>query len=238
MTRDTKGTLDAPQAHPLGISRQNLSLEPVAIAGVRLLAAAPLAARTPIPLLAIGRKSILMQGVAAAVITSNTNHDSRLTQHPTFDHYKSTHPDLPNATFQPGNPIDWRVFTRLAARKKLPNLDFDWGTTPPAPGMKFTYWSLKATGRIFVPKDDTYQFYFDELDDAGRLILDGKTIIDVWEVQKSTPSSGKMFLNRGPHDIRIEYVQGPATAASIKLSWQSTSFSREIVGVYRKPTDD
>jgi len=69
VTRDTKGALDAPQAHPLGVSRQNLSLEPVAVTGVRLLAAAPLAARTPVTLLAIGCKTVPVQRLAAAVIT-------------------------------------------------------------------------------------------------------------------------------------------------------------------------
>ena len=148
---------------------------------------------------------------------------------------KSDHPDLPDATFHPGNPIDWPVFTQLKVQKTVPNLDFDWGETPPAKGMKATFWSMKAQGRIFVPKDDTYEFFFDELDDAGSLVLDGKSIIKVWQVQKSSPSSGKMFLERGPHSIQIEYVQGPATAASIKLSWRSTSFPKEIVGVYQAP---
>jgi hypothetical protein len=143
------------------------------------------------------------------------------------------HPDVPDATFHPGNPIDWAVFTKLMATVKKPNLNFDWGTDPPAAGMKSTFWSMKASGRIFVPKDDTYEFFFDELDDAGSLTLDGKEIIRVWKVQKSSPSSGKMFLTRGPHDLDIEYVQGPATAASIRLSWRSTSFGKEIVGVYK-----
>jgi hypothetical protein len=148
---------------------------------------------------------------------------------------KSDHPDLPDATFHPGNPIDWPVFSTLIGQKTVPNLDFNWGTTPPLAGMKHTFWSMKAAGRIFVPKDDTYEFFFDELDDAGSLMLNGKIIIKVWQVQKSSPSSGKMFLKRGPHDLQIEYVQGPATAASIKLSWRSTSFPKETVGVYQAP---
>ena len=155
-----------------------------------------------------------------------------------IEFYQDTanHPDLPDATFNPGHPIDWKPFTQLVARKTVPILNFNWGTTPPAPGMTYTFWSLKATGRIFVPKDDTYEFYFDELDDAGRLYLDGKKIIDIWWVQKSTPASKGYFLTKGPHDLRIEYVQGPATEASIKLSWKSTSFPKEIIGVY-KPND-
>jgi hypothetical protein len=129
------------------------------------------------------------------------------------------------------------VFTKPVKTVTSPVLNYDWGIKPPADGMKFTFWSMKAMGRIFVPKDDTYEFYFDELDDAGRLYLDGKKVIEVWMVQKSTPSSGKHFLKRGAHDLVIEYVQGPATAASIKLAWKSSSFPKEIVGVYKPPED-
>lgn len=146
------------------------------------------------------------------------------------------HPDMPDATFNPGHPIDWKPFTKSVATDVAPILNFNWGTKPPAKGMRYTFWSMKAVGKIFVPKDDTYNFYFDELDDAGRLYLDGEKIIDIWWVQKSTPVSKGRFLTRGPHTIVVEYVQGPATEASIKLSWKSTSFPKEIIGVY-KPND-
>ncbi|HEY0076026.1 MAG TPA: PA14 domain-containing protein, partial [Abditibacteriaceae bacterium] len=130
---------------------------------------------------------------------------------------ESDHPDMPDATFNPGHPIDWKPFTKLIAKDTAPILNFNWGTKPPAKGMRHTFWSMRAVGRIFVPKDDTYEFYFDALDDAGRLYLDGKKIIDIWWVQKSTPASKGYFLKKGPHDLMIEYVQGPATEASIKL---------------------
>jgi hypothetical protein len=143
------------------------------------------------------------------------------------------HPDTPDATFGPGHAIDWKTFTDSRFQKTSQTIDFDWGTNPPGPGMKSTFWSARWTGKIFVPKDDIYEFFFDQLDDGGRLILDGDEIINVWKVQKSTPSSGKIPLKRGPHSIEIEYVQGPATAASIKLTWRSTSFPKEVVGLYR-----
>ncbi|MEO6908167.1 MAG: PA14 domain-containing protein, partial [Abditibacteriaceae bacterium] len=146
---------------------------------------------------------------------------------------KSDHPDLPDANFGPGHAIDWPLFTDLKATKSYKTLDFDWGTTPPAVGMKDTFWSARITGKIFVPKDDDYWFYFDQLDDAGRLVLDGKQVINVWKVQKSTPDSGKIHLTRGEHDIVIEYVQGPGTEASLTLSWKSSSFPKEIVGAYK-----
>jgi hypothetical protein len=146
------------------------------------------------------------------------------------------HPDLPDATFGPGHDIDWPSFSKFKFKKVSSTLDFNWGTDPPGPGLKSTFWSARWTGKIFVPKDDTYEFFFDELDDAGRLVLHNQEIIKVWKVQKISPSSGKMQMDRGPHEIMIEYVQGPATEASIKLSWRSTSFAKEVVGAYR-PAD-
>src|SRR5690606_24446829 len=105
---------------------------------------------------------------------------------------------------------------------------------PPAASMKHTYWSARMTGKIFVPKDDDYWFYFDKLDDAGRLVLNGQELFKVWKVQQSTPSNVKpVRLKRGEHDILIEYIQGPATAASITLSWRSSSFPKEVVGDYK-----
>jgi len=148
---------------------------------------------------------------------------------------KSDHPDTTDATFAPEHPIDWPVFTDLKATKKYKKLDFNWGVEPPAAGMKNTFWSARITGKIFVPKDDDYWFYFDQLDDAGLLVLDGNEVIKVWKVQKSTPDSGKIHLTTGEHDIRIEYVQGPATEASLTLSWKSSSFEKEVVGDYQPP---
>jgi len=121
----------------------------------------------------------------------------------------------------------------LKTTKKYKTLDFNWGNDPPAGGMKSTFWSARITGKIFVPKDDDYWFYFDQLDDAGRLVLNGNEVIKVWKVQKSTPDSGKIDLKRGEHDIAIEYVQGPAVEASLTLSWKSSSFPKEVVGVYQ-----
>lgn len=92
---------------------------------------------------------------------------------------------------------------------------------------------MKWVGKIFVPKDDTYEFSFDELDDAGRLFLDGENMIEVWRVQKSSPKSREIKLTKGPHNITIEYVQGPAFFSSVRLTWKSSSFAKETIGVYQ-----
>jgi hypothetical protein len=130
------------------------------------------------------------------------------------------------------HPIDWPVFTTFKFKRLDKVIDFDWGEKAPGPGMTGVFWSAKWVGKIFVPKDDVYRFRFKELDDGGRLFLDGKKIIDVWRVQKSSPVSGQMSLKRGAHVIEIHYVQGPAVHASLSLMWSSSSFPEEVVGAY------
>lgn len=136
----------------------------------------------------------------------------------------------------PGHPIDWPTLgvagSRRVATHVSKTIDFDWGASAPWPGMRGTYWSVRWTGRIFVPKDDDYEFFLGKVDDGGRLYLDGKKIIDVWMVQISTPGSGSMRLQKGAHTIRLDYAQGPATASSVRLEWKSSSFPQELVGSY------
>ncbi len=145
--------------------------------------------------------------------------------------------DPERGQLEPGHPIDWATLGAAGSRKVTTHtcktIDFDWGTNPPLPGMRGTYWSVRWTGRIFVPKDDDYQFSLGEVDDGGRLFLDGEKIIDVWMVQKSTARAETKHLLKGAHQIRLEYAQGPATASSVRLQWKSSSFPTELVGIYK-----
>ncbi len=144
--------------------------------------------------------------------------------------------DPDQGLLDPGHAIDWPVLGAAGSKKVTEHtnqtIDFDWGIDAPLKGMKGVYWSVVWTGRIFVPKTDEYRFFLEDVDDGGRLYLDGERIINTWQVQRSSPGSGKMKLERGPHTIKLEYVQGPATASSVRLMWESTSFPRELVGSY------
>ncbi len=144
--------------------------------------------------------------------------------------------DRDQGQLDPGHPINWPTLGEPGSKRVTTHtcktIDFNWGISPPLPGMRGTYWSVRWTGRIFVPKDDEYRFFLEDVDDAGRLYLDGERLIDVWMVQKSTPGSSKMHLSKGAHQIVLEYVQGPPTASSVRLMWESSSFPRELVGSY------
>jgi len=138
---------------------------------------------------------------------------------------------------QQGHPISWPVLGQPGSvfqfKRTDTRIDFQWDQDSPGHNMPNVFYSVRWTGQIFVPQDDDYRFRFERLDDAGRLILDGKTIINVWRVQQSSPSTLETYhLARGPHTIEIDYVQGPGTAASIRLLWMSDSFPWEVVGAY------
>ena len=150
--------------------------------------------------------------------------------------------DPDQGVLDPGHAIDWPVLgakglkgakgSEKVATHTNQTIDFDWGIDPPLKGMKGVYWSVSWTGRIFVPKTDEYRFFLKDVDDGGRLYLDGDRIINVWQVQRSSPGSATKKLERGVHEITLEYVQGPETESSVRLMWESTSFPSELVGSY------
>jgi hypothetical protein len=145
--------------------------------------------------------------------------------------------DPDQGILDPGHKIDWPTLgqsgSKMVRRHTEKTIDFNWETDAPLPGMRGTYWSVRWTGRIFVPKTGVYRFYLEDVDDGGRLYLNGTRIVNVWLVQRSSPGSGKITLEKGAHEITLEYVQGPATASSVRLMWESDSFPRELVGSYK-----
>jgi hypothetical protein len=143
--------------------------------------------------------------------------------------------DLSARKHTPGHAIDWPTFSQYKFARIDREINFDWKADSPGKDVRGVYWSVRWTGKIFVPKDDVYEFFLENLDDAGRVYFAGnpKPIIERWTVDKSSNASGKMPLKRGPHDIVIEYVQGPADFSSVRLMWRSTSFAKEVVGPYQ-----
>jgi hypothetical protein len=150
----------------------------------------------------------------------------------------------------PGQKITWPTFTNLKHTRIDKHINFFWsvkepGFNPkspealdyvqnkisrPAPGVAAYYFSVRWTGKFFVPEEDEYTFYLEALDDGGRLWIDGQLVIDSWFIQRLTAPSRPMHLTKGIHDIKLEYCQGPEWLASIALSWKGKNFPKEIMG--------
>jgi hypothetical protein len=149
----------------------------------------------------------------------------------------------------PGQKIDWPTFTTLKHTRTDRRISFFWndkepGLNPtseealdyianklgkPAPGVAGYYFSVRWTGKFYVPEDDDYTFYLEALDDGGRLWIDNQLIIDSWFIQRLNAPSRPMLLTKGIHDIKIEYCQGPEWLASIVLSWKGRNFPKEVI---------
>jgi len=154
----------------------------------------------------------------------------------------------------PGQRISWPTFTSLKHTRTDAQINFHWNQGEPdnrdpeseeakkwlarmrgpAPGVGACYFSVRWTGKLYVPEDDEYTFYLDDLDDGGRLWIDGELVIDRWFIQRSDSASRPRHLRKGIHDIKLEYCQGPEWMCSIVLSWKGSSFGKEVIGPARK----
>lgn len=154
----------------------------------------------------------------------------------------------------PGQRITWRTFTNLKFTRVDRQINFRWNTTepdeldprspeardyikrmrPPVPGVDACYFSVRWTGKFYVPEEGEYTFSLEDVDDGGRLWIDGKLVIDEWFIQKVDSHSRPIHLSKGIHDIRVDYCQGPEWMNSIVLCWRSRSFPKEVMGPAQK----
>ncbi len=137
----------------------------------------------------------------------------------------------PIGTHKPGGLLgdyyDNRDFTSFEFQRLDQTIDFDWGNSGPGGGMGRNTFSIRWEGKLMVPAIDTYTFYL-RVDDGGRLWIDGNLVIDEWRDQGATEFSTVLFLDKGLHDIRLDYYENQATARC-ELRWSSSTISKSLV---------
>lgn len=133
-------------------------------------------------------------------------------------------------TYNVGEPPK-STFSKLVFARKDEMIDFRWDIgTSPHPEMGSEFWSVRWQGRMFIPRTGKYVFYFDNLDDAARLYIDGELVLDAWKIQvPTTHASRPIELTAGFHNVVVEYHQGPGPGASIKLSFSSDRMPKQLV---------
>jgi hypothetical protein len=99
-------------------------------------------------------------------------------------------------------------------RLDIPVRDFSEGF----PGVtdRFEWFGLIYTGRFQVDKPGAYKWRLSS-DDGSRLWIDGTEIIDNDGIHGTDSGEATITLDRGPHDIKVWYFQGPATEVSLQL---------------------
>ena len=119
-------------------------------------------------------------------------------------------------------------FTNLKQTRIDPTVNFNWGTGSPAPSVGADTFSVRWTGQVEAEYSENYQFYTTS-DDGIRLWVNDQLVIDKFINQPATEYSGSIALVAGQkYNIKLEYYDNLSVAVS-KLSWSSSSQTKEII---------
>jgi peptidoglycan/xylan/chitin deacetylase (PgdA/CDA1 family) len=119
-------------------------------------------------------------------------------------------------------------FTGTSVSRVDSRVSFSWGKNrAPALGIATDTFSVRWTGQIVAPKNETYTFAL-RADDGVRMWIDNKLVIDRWRTG-SAESRAIVPMTAGKRtDIKIEYFDGTGQA-DIDLAWSSASTVRATV---------
>jgi hypothetical protein len=119
-------------------------------------------------------------------------------------------------------------FTGHTVSRVDPQVDFDWGTVAPASGIELDTFSVRWIGQIRAPATERFTFHA-VTDDGVRLWINNQLIIDQWQDQSPTESSGAFPLKTGElYNLRMEYYQRVGGACA-KLLWSSPSTPKQVI---------
>ncbi len=106
------------------------------------------------------------------------------------------------------------VLTRTEA------IDFGWGSGSPGTGVNTNNFSVRWTGRVFVPSSGNYRFQTVS-DDGVRVWVNGTRIINNWSDHSATTNtSGNVSLTGGQYaTVTVEYYE-KGGQATMRLRWR------------------
>jgi PA14 domain len=108
-------------------------------------------------------------------------------------------------------------------------IDSSWGTTAPIAGIASDSYSVRWTGQIQPAFTEEYTFSLTSSGQA-RLMINGVVLVNNWTEHASTVDTGKVSLQANTkYDIRLEYARNAVQPAQVKLEWQSTSQTKQVV---------
>lgn len=105
------------------------------------------------------------------------------------------------------------------------NIDFDWGTDSPAPGLDIDRFSVRWTGKFKAPFTGRVQFN-SHGDDKLSVYLNDKLIVDMTKGTSNAlfVENGEVLLEKGrEYDIRVEFSENGGKAFA-HLGWDADRF--------------
>jgi hypothetical protein len=122
-----------------------------------------------------------------------------------------------------------REFTSEVAFERVDaTVNFGWGGGGPGKGCGSDNFSVRWTGEVAPPADGEYTFYIN-INDFGRLWVDGKLLVEKWDKYHAAEYSGKIKLTGGKRvPIKLEYYES-GHAAWCRLSWSGPGVEKQII---------
>lgn len=110
-----------------------------------------------------------------------------------------------------------------------PVIDFNWGTTGPAPAVGTTNYTVRWTGSVQPQYNEAYTF-FTTADDGLRLYLNGQLLINDWTNQTVTTRSNTVTLAvQELYSIELDYYYSNDNSAQVELAWSSPSTPLAVI---------
>jgi hypothetical protein len=116
-----------------------------------------------------------------------------------------------------------------------PGIDYNWGGTPPGPGVDAPLYSVRWTGLLNVPYSENYTFYLNVYS-AVRLWVADQLLIDNWMAHHmAIEYQARIDLEVGtvPIIVEISNVSGGGYGGGdnmqANLSWSNPSLDKEII---------
>jgi len=152
-----------------------------------------------------GRWLLVIAGLLAAYSGSS--------QSPSANRPKATVDRGLKGEYFSGRNFDKKVFTRID-----PQIDFDWNWRTPGPGMPRSFYSVRWTGKLYAPVSGTYHFKA-EVDDGIRLWINGKMVLESWQLNDNRHFEGAITLQAGQYyDLRVDYFND-ILSGEIQVYW-------------------
>ncbi len=121
-------------------------------------------------------------------------------------------------------------FEHLIFRRADPNIAVDWSHHRPDPRMPVTAYSVRWVGSIIPRYSERYTIYT-ATDDGARLWLNGKQVIDKWQIQAISENQTTIELTAGkPCDFVMEFFEKNGMSfVQAYLYWQSAHQQKENI---------
>lgn len=110
-----------------------------------------------------------------------------------------------NNTGLGGSPVAAMYVPRSAYQ-----LDLNWGTGSPAPGVNADYFSAVFEGSFYFAAGD-YNFAT-QVDDGARIYIDNILVVDAWSDGPKERSNRFNSIGVGYHNVRVEYYEQTGNA--------------------------